>query len=135
MSKTTFTSEQIAELSANPYTYNVTPKFLLFTKEFKELFWGEYCSGKPPRMILRECGYDTELLGTDRISGIQQSLKREYHKWNTFHDGKCPPKAAAPTKSSSDETVTIKQLQHEVEYLKQEIEFLKKTYSIRSTRK
>ena len=135
MSKTTFTSEQIAELSANPYTYNVTPKFLLFTKEFKELFWSEYCEGKPPRMILRECGYDTELLGTDRISGIQQSLKREYHKWNTFHDGKCPPKAAAPTKSGSDETVTIKQLQHEVEYLKQEIEFLKKTYSIRSTRK
>lgn len=135
MSKKTFTPEQITQLSENPYTYSVTTNQLLFTREFEELFWKEYGEGNTPRNILRQCGYDPEMLGTDRISGIQQSIKKEYCIWNCFHDGKRPAKESATERSGNAETVSIKQLQHEVEYLKQEIEFLKKTYSIRSTRK
>ena len=135
MGRTKFTTEQIEQLSANPYTYSVSANHLLFTREFKELFWKEYCGGKSPRTILRACGYDTEMFGSDRISGIQQAIKKEYCIWNCFHDGKRPSKSEPVTSEKSYEAKTLKQLQHEVEYLKQEIEFLKKTYSIRSTRK
>lgn len=34
-----YTTKQIKQLSANPYTFKVTKNRIFFTKEFKEKFW------------------------------------------------------------------------------------------------
>lgn len=135
MSKTHFTEEQIAQLSENPYTYQVTANYLLFTKEFKELFWEEYCQGSTPREILRRCGYDTDLLGGGRISGIGQIIKKEAAIGNGFSDGKRPTDPFKAPKDITCDAATFRKMQEELEYLKQEMDFLKKTISARSTRK
>ena len=65
----------------------------------------------------------------------------EYKKYGEFHEGYRP--RSVPAADASDDTGSknnsdadkIKQLQQEVDYLKQEMEFLKKISSIRTTRK
>jgi hypothetical protein len=135
MSKTIFTDSQIAEFSENPYTYQVTSKQILFTKEFKELFWEEYKNGVPSRTILKQCGYDVDLLSSNRITGIGQAIRKEAALGIGFHDGKRPSAPSRPSVDPSNDADAIKQLRNEVEYLKQEMEFLKKTISVRATRK
>lgn len=135
MSRIKFTEEQIAQLSENPYTYLVTSNHLLFTKEFKELFWDEYCQGSTPREILKQCGYDVELLGSSRISGIGQIIKKEAALGNGFHDGQRPPDPSASPREITCDAVTFRKMQDELEYLRQEMEFLKKTILARTTRK
>ena len=135
MSKTHFTQEQIAQMSANPYTYQVTTNNLLFTKEFKELFWKEYCRGSSPREILRQCGYDTDLLGGGRISGIGQIIKKEAAIGNGFHDGKRPSDPFKAPKDITCDAATIRKMQDELEYLRPEMDFLKKTISARNTKR
>ena len=133
MSKIPFTDEQIELLRNNPYTYNVTPNTLYLTKTFKELFYKEYQNGKLPRQILEEHGYPQSILGDNRIWGIASVIKREAKRPEGFSEGTLPKKETQLTESSPE--TAIKQLQHEVEYLRQEVEFLKKISSIRNTRK
>lgn len=135
MSRIKFTEEQIAQLSDNPYTYKVTSNHLLFTKEFKELFWDEYCQGSTPMEILKRCGYDTELLSESRISGIGQIIRKEAALGKGFHDGKRPSDSSDTQKEITCDTATFRKMQDELEYLKQEMEFLKKTILARTTRK
>ena len=135
MSKRVFTDHQIAEFSENPYTYQVTTGQILFTKEFKELFWEEYMEGVLPRTILKQCGYDIDVLGNNRISCIGQSIRKEASLGRGFRDGKRPSYRPKSIANVPDEASEIKQLQNEVEYLKQEMEFLKKTILARTTGK
>ena len=121
-------------LRNNPYTYAVTPHILSFTKAFKNLFWDEYQTGAIPRQILEQCGYPADVLGKQRIWGIAHTIKKQYYSEEGLREGSLQRK-----KPSGDNPVTteeaVAKLQHEVEYLRQEIEFLKKISSIRSTRK
>lgn len=134
MSKKMFTNEEIEMLRNNPYTYAVTPHILSFTKAFKNLFWDEYQTGAIPRQILEQCGYPADVLGKQRIWGIAHTIKKQYYSEEGLREGSLQRK-----KPSGDNPVTteeaVAKLQHEVEYLRQEIEFLKKISSIRSTRK
>jgi hypothetical protein len=133
MSKIPFTDEQIKLLRENPYTYNVTPNTLYLTKAFKELFYKEYQDGKLPRQILEDHGYPQSVLGANRIWGIASVIKKEAQRPGGFSEGTVPNKIMTLTETSQEDS--IKQLQHEVEYLRQEVEFLKKISSIRNTRK
>lgn len=125
MSKKMFTNEEIEMLRNNPYTYAVTPHILSFTKAFKNLFWDEYQAGAIPRQILEQCGYPTDVLGKQRIWGIAHTIKKQYYSEEGLREGSLQRK-----KPSGDNPVTteeaVAKLQHEVEYLRQEIEFLKK---------
>lgn len=134
MSKKVFTNEEIEKLRHNPYTYTVTPHVISFTKEFKELFWKEYQTGANPRQILEQYGYPTEILGKERIWGIVYTIKKQYYSEEGIHEGSLHRKKFSDADSATTEETLVK-LQHEVEYLKQEMEFLKKISSIRSTRK
>ena len=71
MSKKVFSREEIASLAANPYTHRVSDRQISFTKEFKEKFWQEYNAGKTPAEIVKECGYEVDVLGLRRIEGIR----------------------------------------------------------------
>lgn len=135
MSKKVFTPEEVEMLRGNKYTFAVTPHILSFTKEFKELFWEEYQDGAIPRQILEKYGYPADVLGKERIWGIAHIIKKQYHSPEGLHEG-----ALTKTGKSSDKDIQtteerVNKLQGEVEYLRQEIEFLKKISSIRTTRK
>lgn len=141
MSRKLFTEEQQQLLRQNPYIYSVTETRIALTKEFKELFMTAYKAGESPRKILEDHGFDISIIGERRIWSISQHIRTEYKKYGEFHEGYGPrvetvshdvPTDAAKPVSEADE---IKQLRHEVDYLKQEMEFLKKISSIRTSGK
>ncbi len=131
MSKVKFTPEQQQLLRNNPYTIRVTEDVLNLSKEFKELFYKEYLAGAIPRDILQKYGYPSDVLGKQRIWGISHSIRKQFEKTGEFRDVRTP---GSPLTADSPED-KIRQLEHQVNYLTQEVEFLKKISSIRSTRK
>lgn len=131
MSKAKFTSEQQQLLRNNPYTARVTEDVLYLSKEFKELFYKEYLAGAMPRDILEKYGYPPAVLGNRRIWGISHAIRKQFEKTGEFRDVRTPNSSV--TAKSPEEK--IRQLEHQVNYLTQEVEFLKKISSIRSTRK
>lgn len=141
MGKKLFSKEQQQLLRQNPYIYSVTETRITLTKEFKQLFMTSYNAGESPRKILEDHGFDISIIGERRIWSISYHIRTEYKKYGEFHEGYAPrdtstrhdaPTDAAKPVSQDDE---IRQLRHEVDYLKQEMEFLKKISSIRTTRK
>ena len=82
MPLTVFSEDQIELLKKNPFTLSVTPRKLLFTKEFKDIFWKEYQDGCIPRIILEKYGYSVDILGKMRIWGIAHYIKSEYANKN-----------------------------------------------------
>ena len=129
MSRVPFTEEQMQLLRDNPYTYYVTPSKLFLSIAFKEQFYRRYLNGEIPRKIFEDCGYPVDVLGSDRIWGITGAIKREYAKYGSFQEGpsttpRTPPSPEEQAERSQEEQ--IRQLQHQVEYLTQEMEFLKK---------
>lgn len=133
MSKVKFTPEQQEILRSNQYTARVTPDTLSLTKEFKELFYREYLSGTIPREILQKYGYPVEILGPKRIWGIAHCIKKEYERDGSFGDIRSNSFGKAATPCTPEEKIRL--LEHQVSYLTQEVEFLKKISSIRNTRK
>ena len=131
MSKAKFTTEQQQLLRNNPYTVRVTEDVLNLSKEFKELFYKEYLTGILPRDILEKYGYSADILGKQRIWGISHMIRKQFEKTGEFRDVRNP--GSFITLESPEER--IHQLEHQVDYLAQEVEFLKKISSIRSTRK
>ncbi len=137
--RTFFTEEQMASLRQNPYVYSVTQGTLALTKEFKEIFYAEYQSGILPRNILEQHGFDLNALGTHRIWSISQHIRDEYKKYGEFHEGYHARRSAGNRLEGNAQPPTeqeqLKVLQAKVDYLEQEMEFLKKISSIRNTRK
>ena len=131
MSKTKFTAEQQQMLRNNPYTVLVTADVLCLSKEFKELFYNEYLSGALPQDIMERHGYPAEVLGKTRIWGISHMIRKQYENAGEFRDIRTP---GSPITAASPED-KIRQLEHQVNYLTQEVEFLKKISSIRCIKK
>lgn len=128
MSRNIFTEDQQQLLRQNPYVYSVSAVRLQLTKEFKEIFLAEYNSGASPRQILMEYGFDIDIIGERRIWSISDHIRSEYRKYGEFHEGYRPRSNTAA--DTADRPLTekdeLRQLRHEVDYLKQEMEFLKK---------
>lgn len=139
MSRKIFTPEQQQLLRQNPYIYSVTETRFSLTKEFKEIYLEAYRQGESPRKILEDHGFDINLIGERRIWSISNHIRTEYKKYGEFHEGYGPRSARSEVKPDTDKPLSeadeIKRLQHEVDYMKQEIEFLKKISSIKNTRK
>ena len=123
-----FTWEQIEILRQSPYVRRVSPIIVFFTGEFKRRFWEMYTKeSMMPREILESLGIDTEILGAARIRNIAYNLKQEYVNFGEFSDvrrnGRNKPGEELPPAKE------LNRLRMEVEYLKQEQEFIKKIIS------
>lgn len=122
-----YTKKQQKELEKNPYTYKATENRIFFTKEFKKVFWIKYNAGMSPRAILKELGYDLSYFSQSQIDNIVQHLRKKSIAGEEFSEGYAKekrPNIKLPKPDTSPET--IQQMQNEITYLKQEIEFLKK---------
>lgn len=121
-----YTQKQIKELKANPYTLQVSDKRIFFTIEFKKVFWTKYQAGMSPRAIFKELNYNLDYFGQKQIDSIVQRVKKEalageftegYQRYKRM-------KIKEPELLNSEQV--LQQMQHEMLYLRQEVEFLKK---------
>lgn len=140
MSKLKFTLEQQKELMENPFTLCVSEKQIAFTKEFKEYFWHCITLNRDPVQIFRDCGYNPQILGKDRIKHLYERVKLEAASGNGFKDcgsGKYQKKKIDSLEEEAllDPMIEVKRLQDRVLYLEQQMEFIKKITSLKTSRK
>lgn len=121
-----YTQKQIKELKQNPYTLQVDDKRIFFTIEFKKIFWAKYQAGISPRAIFKELDYNLEYFGQKQIDSIVQRIKKEAiaGEFTEGYSRNNRMKIKEPEGDISPQN--IKQMQHELLYLRQEVEFLKK---------
>jgi hypothetical protein len=127
MSKRSFTKEEQALLKDNRYTYSVSANTISFTIEFKKEFWKRYQTGQLPREIVQELGYDFQMLGETRVTGLQSMIKKQAQE-GQFREGQHSSYAISnhPDYSSMSNEQKLYAMEHELYYLRHEMEFLKK---------
>lgn len=136
MARKMFTQEQVRVMAKNPYTLHVSTTQITFTNEFKKEFWRRYQEGDTPRTIMYDLGYDPEVLGRNRLSGIQNVVCKQAVSVKGFHER--PQRRRGEGATEGGDTTTqaqLRQMQHRLKYLEQEVEFLKKISSARGGRK
>jgi transposase len=80
MTKNYLTPSQQKELRKNPYVKAVSDKAITYTDEFKRLFITENETGKLPREIFEEAGFNIEMIGITRVSKAADRWKAAYQK-------------------------------------------------------
>lgn len=133
--KNLFSPDDIAKLEANAYTYYVSEAVIKFTDDFKDDFWRLYLTDMPVKDIFRTLGYDPELLGTKRIEGFVYNLRKSrlsdeqrQNSLSRMTKTHRPPSNVNYSEMKSKEA--IKAMETELIYLRQEVDFLKKLYSL-----
>jgi len=137
--KSEFSNSDKIKLLASPYVANVLDKSIKYTDEFRELFWEQWCEGVSPVLIFESYGFDVKLLGLNRVYGLATILRRLNRKGLPITEGRVFSKATEPQKTAerlvvkminraeeSDSGADFRKLQHQVAYMSQELEFLKK---------
>lgn len=138
MNRNKFTKREIQIIKNNPYTLKVTEAQIFYTKEFKAEFWKRYQAGEAPRAIVEALGYDPDMLGQSRINGLQINIQKQAKKPGGFTEGHSHRKGRNIELYDVDEHPdedTIVKMQHELLYLRQEVEFLKKISSVTDSQK
>lgn len=80
MSNKIFTQDEMEILSSNNYVKHVSAKGITYTDEFKRLFIAENEKGKVSTVIFRECGFDIDILGLDRVKSCGRRWRTAYKK-------------------------------------------------------
>lgn len=132
-----YSTKQIKQLMANPYTLRVTKNKLYFTKEFKRDFWVSYQAGNAPRKILTDFGYDLAFFEQKQIDSIVQRIKKQALSGEGFREGENREKRVRRKAMEEPEgnSLSIEHMQHELLYLRQEVEFLKKIIKADNSRR
>lgn len=134
-----FTSDELEILLASPHVAYVSRTTISFTVTFKESFWQRYCDGVPAAKIVADAGLDYDMIGRGRIDTLIKALRDQTERGLPFKDGHDPhhdkpdkkfdiPKIPRMPKNATIPLTpeAIGKMVHEVAYLKQEMEFLKK---------
>ena len=124
-----YTDAQRKELQKNPYVLKVSKYKLYYTAKFKEDFWVSYQAGNSPRKILSDFGFDLSIFNQKQIDSLVQHIKKQALSGNGFTEGenrqrRMSIKATDEAELSSPQS--IRRMQSELQYLRQEVEFLKK---------
>ncbi len=127
VSKKTFSKQDIEVLSNNKYVRNVSEKSITYTNEFKIHFIAEYNNGKSSRIIFEEAGFDTNLIGTKRIECSSSRWRNAYKKNGVIGlDDTRRKNSGRPRQRELSKDELIAKQTAEIEYLKAEVELLKK---------
>jgi len=118
-----FTDEQIAYFKYNRHVRSVGRSFVYFTDGFKEQFWQMYHEENLlPKEILLRLGVDYEMLGRKRVEGMVNNLKKKFA--NGISEDRRKRRQTDLIRERH-----VSKLRAEIEYLRQENEFLKKIVS------
>lgn len=124
--KNILSEADIALLDKNPYIESVSSTTVKYTDEFKMYFAQQHAKGVPYRQILINCGIDPEVLGRKRIDGLSYSINKKIKSGESFADKRKYNSSHASKSGSQTIEARVKQLEHELAYARQEVEFLKK---------
>ena len=126
--KKQFTPEEIRHLRANPYTRCVTADTISYTLAFKEAFWALSLQGYTGPAAFRKLGYNTEVLGFERVHNTTKRIRREAKSLKGLHEGARGgvrlQRETTPADSPSDEAA--RRMRREILCLQQQMAFLKK---------
>lgn len=127
-----YSLKQIKQLQSNPYTLKVSKNKLYFTVKFKEDFWIRYQVGDAPKKILRDLGYDVNMFGQKQIDSIVQRIKKQALSGEGFREGENRDKRVRKDEfiERNIDSEPLERMRHELLYLRQEVEFLKKIIKI-----
>lgn len=127
MSNKRFSNEEIELLSQNKYVRNVSEKGITYTNEFKIHFIAEDSKGKTARIIFEEAGFNVDILGNKRIESAGGRWRAAY-KINGISglDDTRRCNSGRPRKRELTKDYVIAKQTAEIEYLRAEIELLKK---------
>ena len=125
MSNKLFSQEEVEILRNNPNVAGVTSRLIYFTPEFKQKAYDELIGGAKLRDILLRSGIDPSVLGEIRIRGLQQKLEKQAARPEGFQNLKQSGQKPVTSKEKSLEK-QVRELQHQLAYTQQEVEFLKK---------
>ena len=123
-----FSKEDIKVLESNENVRRVSEQSVSFTEEFTRKFYNERINGKRPEDIFRENGIDPEMLGQSRIKSYDFHTRRNAEREYGFIDIR-KLNHRRPKKKPESDADRITQLEHELAYTRQEVEFLKKIAS------
>lgn len=128
MARKPLNKEEILKLCSSPHIVSVTSSRVCFTSEFKKIIYDGLTSGKTVRIILEEHGIDPEILGEQRLIGISAHVRKYASRDEGFEDLRKNNHYHRATKESKEQTLAerVRQLEHELAYTRQEVEFLKK---------
>ena len=121
-----FTKEQIDRLRVNHYVKSISSSTVRFTEEFKKYFYQKYHSGMTARQIFTECDIDPDILGESRIEGFRYTLHKQAKCDSGFADNRSSNYRRPSKDGEATVETRLKQLEHELAYTRQEVEFLKK---------
>ena len=121
-----FTAEEMDHLRINHYVKSISPSTIKFTEEFKRYFCQKREEGVAIRDIFLECGIDPDILGERRIKGFSYTVRKQARLEDGFKDKRHSNQFHAASSEGRTVDTRIKQLEHELAYTRQEVEFLKK---------
>lgn len=131
-----FTAEEKKKLESNQYTLKVSNCKFYPTIKFKEEFWIRYQAGIAPRKIIKDLGYDLYLFTQKQIDCIVQKIKKQALSGTGFTEGENHNYRTGIKKPETDNSPQrISQMQAELLYLRQEVEFLKKIITADNSKK
>ena len=135
MSKTLLSEEDIIKLHASPYIIAVSQRSICFSVEFKRLAYEQILTGKHMRSIFADSGIDPDIIGDKRIQNFRYWVKKYAERdagFKNLRANNCrrPAKSREATLENR-----VRDLEHELAYTRQEVEFLKKITSIKDTKK
>lgn len=121
------TKEQIDYLLHNENVAGVTEKNIFFTVEFKEKFYALYESGMKNSVIFSRLGVDPNIVGYNRVRSFVYHLKDDIKSGRGFV-GYTNKNCIAMASGSTEEK--LKKALTELEYVKQENQFLKRIVAV-----
>lgn len=134
-----FSAMEIELMLDSPHIAYVSRTTVSFTKAFKQMFWQRYCDGIAPTRICEDAGLNMDIIGKSRIDTLIKALRDQYERGLEFKEGHEHhydkpekkfdlPKAPRYSKGSQIPLTpeAIAKMAHEIAFLKQEMEFLKK---------
>ena len=122
--------EYVKELNEHKYVEYATEWSVSFTVEFKQLAYDEYYRGKSMREIFEAAGFDVERLGRKRLENFRLHLMKKADEEDGFSDKRKDKSKQAPQSTEAQMAKRIRELEHQVTYLEQENDFLKKIRSV-----
>ena len=127
-----FTPEELKHLRANPYTLRTTADSISYTLAFKEAFWALSLQDYTGTTAFRKLGYNTEVLGFERIKRIRREAKSPEGLGEGTRGGVRLTGGTGPTVPADE---AARRMKREILVLQQQMAFLKKSRSCTTGRK
>ena len=117
---------EVEQLKGNPYIASVSSTTVRFTEEFKRIAYDGKFKGISVAETMRRCGIDPEILGDSRVEGLSYTLNKKAKREAGFTDQRSGNYRRPPKTGEESVEQRLRQLENELAYTRQEIEFLKK---------